>query len=70
MLEQQPAIKKAISERGLTIHGFTYDLATGQLKVLEQAGGKASNNIAIHKSVKAFNEECLDLLSDIRYLLA
>lgn len=40
VLEQQPAIKKAIPERGLTIHGLIYDLATGQLKVLEQAGGK------------------------------
>lgn len=48
VLEQHPAIKKAIVERGLTIHGLIYDLATGQLKVLEQTGGKTNmNNVVI-----------------------
>ncbi|KAF1363085.1 carbonic anhydrase [Lizonia empirigonia] len=35
VLEQHPAIRKAIIERGLTTHGFIYDLTTGQLKILE-----------------------------------
>ena len=41
VLEQHAAIKKAMLERGLTIHGLIYDLATGQLKILEQPDSKA-----------------------------
>ena len=54
VLEQHPAIKKAIVERGLTIHGLIYDLATGQLKVLEQTGGKTnmSNMVVTSGEVK------------------
>jgi carbonic anhydrase len=35
VLERHPVIQKAVKERGLAIHGLIYDLATGQLKVLE-----------------------------------
>ncbi|KAF2621583.1 carbonic anhydrase, partial [Macroventuria anomochaeta] len=35
VLRKYPAIRIAIMEQGLTIHGLIYDLATGQLKVLE-----------------------------------
>lgn len=47
VLRQHSAIKKAVVERALMIHGLIYDLATGQLKVLEQTNGKpnASNDI-------------------------
>jgi carbonic anhydrase len=51
VLERYPAIEKAVLERGLTIHGLIYDLATGQLKVLEQLDCKASSNTAIHDNV-------------------
>lgn len=44
VLEQHPAIKRAMLERGLTTHGLIYDLATGQLKALELAGRESSNS--------------------------
>lgn len=38
VLKQHPSIKKAISERGLTLHGVIYDLGAGQLRLLEETG--------------------------------
>lgn len=40
VLEQYSAIKGAMVERGLTIHGLIYDIANGQLKVLEQTAAE------------------------------
>lgn len=35
-LKEHPAIKKAVSERGLTLHGAIFDIATGELRMLEE----------------------------------
>ena len=40
VLRQHPAIRKAISERGLSLHGFIYDIGAGELKMIAEAGGK------------------------------
>jgi carbonic anhydrase len=45
VLKQHPAIKTAVSERGLSLHGMIYDIPAGQLRLLEQAGGKKSNGL-------------------------
>lgn len=48
VLEEHPAIKRAINERGLTVEGLIYDITTGHLKVLEivsRKGGQASNGL-------------------------
>lgn len=42
VLEQHPAIKRAMLERGLTTHGLIYNLATGRLKALNMAGREPS----------------------------
>jgi len=41
VLKQHPAVKKAIAERGLTLHGMIFDLAAGQLRLLDN-GTKAN----------------------------
>ena len=40
VLRQHPAIKRAASERGLTLHGLIYDISAGQLKILGDSGVK------------------------------
>lgn len=48
VLEEHPAIKRAINERGLTVEGLIYDITVGHLKVLEivsRKGGQASNGL-------------------------
>ncbi|KAF2178271.1 carbonic anhydrase [Zopfia rhizophila CBS 207.26] len=45
VLKQHPAIKKAIHDRGLSLHGMIYDIGAGHLKLLEEAGGKKSNGL-------------------------
>jgi len=51
VLEQHPAIKKAMLERELTTHGLIYNLATGQLKILEQSDYKVSCDEAIQDNM-------------------
>lgn len=41
VLEQHPAIKQAMAKRELAIHGLIYNLATGQLNVLEKVDCQA-----------------------------
>lgn len=43
VLRQNSAVIKAISDRGLTLHGMIYDIAEGELKVLDE--GKKSNGL-------------------------
>jgi carbonic anhydrase len=46
VLKQHPSIKRAISERGLTLHGLIYDIGAGQLKLLQgEAGGLKANGL-------------------------
>jgi carbonic anhydrase len=45
VLRQHPAIKRAVSERGLSLHGLIYDIGAGQLRVLEDVGRKRSNGL-------------------------
>ncbi|KAF1977456.1 carbonic anhydrase [Bimuria novae-zelandiae CBS 107.79] len=45
VLKQHPAVKKAVVERGLTVHGMIFDLGKGQLRVLDEAGGKKGNGL-------------------------
>lgn len=45
VLKQHPAIKRAISERGLTLHGLLYDIAAGQLKILGESGSQKPNGL-------------------------
>ena len=40
VLKQHPAVKKAASERGLTVHGMIFDIGAGQLRLLEESGPK------------------------------
>ena len=44
VLKQHPAIRKAVNERGLTLHGMIYDLGAGQLTLLEETGGSKTKN--------------------------
>ena len=43
VLRQHPAIKRAVVERGLELHGLIYDIGAGQLKILEEVGGRKMN---------------------------
>ncbi|CAN9099969.1 unnamed protein product [Alternaria alternata] len=45
VLKQHPAIKRAIAERGLSLHGLIYDIGAGQLKILEEAGGRKADSL-------------------------
>jgi carbonic anhydrase len=46
VLKAHPAIKRAISERGLTLHGLIYDIGAGSLKIIEDAaGGKKTGGL-------------------------
>lgn len=45
VLKQHPAVNKAASERGLTLHGMIYDLGKGQLRVLEETGARKGNGL-------------------------
>ena len=45
VLKQHPAVRKATKERGLTLHGMIFDLGKGQLRVLEEVGGKKGNGL-------------------------
>jgi carbonic anhydrase len=45
VLKQHPAIKKAVGERGLSLHGMIYDISAGQLRLLEESGGKKGNGL-------------------------
>jgi carbonic anhydrase len=45
VLKQHPAVRKAASERGLTLHGMIYDLGKGQLRVLDEALGQGENSL-------------------------
>jgi carbonic anhydrase len=44
VLKQHPAIKRAVNERGLTLHGFIYDLGAGELKMLGESGSSKKAN--------------------------
>ncbi|OCL02988.1 carbonic anhydrase [Glonium stellatum] len=37
VLRKHPTVSKAINERGLTLHGMIFDIAAGELRVLDQA---------------------------------
>jgi len=43
-LREHPAVKKAIVERGLGLHGLIYDIGAGQLRVIDESGVKMKNN--------------------------
>jgi carbonic anhydrase len=46
VLKQHPAIRRAIIDRGLTLHGLLYDIGAGQLKIIDDAaGGKKTNGL-------------------------
>jgi carbonic anhydrase len=45
VLKLHPAIKKAVNERGLSIHGMIYDIGAGQLRLLDSSGAKKSNGL-------------------------
>jgi carbonic anhydrase len=46
VLKQHPAIKSAISERGLTLHGLIYDISAGELRIMDEGtGGKKSTGL-------------------------
>ena len=45
VLKLHPAIKKAINERGLSIHGMIYDIGAGQLRLLDTSGAKKNNGL-------------------------
>lgn len=47
VLKAHPAIRRAISERGLTLHGLIYDIGAGSLKIIDNdaAGGKKTNGL-------------------------
>ena len=37
VLRKHPTVSKAINERGLTLHGMIFDIAAGELRVLDEA---------------------------------
>ena len=37
VLCKHPTVSKAINERGLTLHGMIFDIAVGELRVLDEA---------------------------------
>jgi carbonic anhydrase len=45
VLRQHPAIKRAVGERGLTLHGLIYDIGAGELKILGEKGSKKANGL-------------------------
>jgi carbonic anhydrase len=46
VLRQHPAIKRAMSERGLTLHGLIYDIGAGELKMIDGKGsGQKANGL-------------------------
>ncbi|RMZ74617.1 carbonic anhydrase [Pyrenophora seminiperda CCB06] len=45
VLKEHPAVKKAIAERGLMLHGLIYDIGVGQLRVIDEDGGKMKNGL-------------------------
>jgi carbonic anhydrase len=45
VLKQHPAIKKASTERGLTLHALLFDLGVGELRVLDDASGKPATGL-------------------------
>lgn|SRR5689334_17022810 len=45
VLKQHPAIKKAVAERGLSLHGVIFDISQGQLKLLEDSVTKKANGL-------------------------
>lgn len=45
VLRLHPAVKRAINERGLTLHGMIYDIGAGQLRLLEASGAKKTNGL-------------------------
>ncbi|KAF2744040.1 carbonic anhydrase [Sporormia fimetaria CBS 119925] len=44
VLRQHPAVKKAVGDRGLTVHGLIYDIGAGQLRLLEDAAARGKGN--------------------------
>lgn len=47
VLKQHPAVKKAIHDRGLTLHGMIYDIGEGQLRLLHDASGAGKKNYGL-----------------------
>jgi carbonic anhydrase len=45
VLKHHPAIKKAVHDRGLTLHGMIYDIGAGQLRLLESAPAQKGNGL-------------------------
>jgi carbonic anhydrase len=45
VLKLHPAVKKAMNERGLTLHGMIYDIGAGQLRLLETSGAQKGNGL-------------------------
>jgi carbonic anhydrase len=45
VLKQHPAIKKAVAERGLSLHGVIFDIGQGQLRLLEESASQKSNGL-------------------------
>jgi carbonic anhydrase len=45
VLRQHPAIKRAVNERGLTLHGLIYDIGAGELKMLGDGQSKKANGL-------------------------
>ncbi|ORY12846.1 carbonic anhydrase [Clohesyomyces aquaticus] len=45
VLREHPAIKQAVNERGLTLHGMIFDITSGQLRLLDEGGSKKSNGL-------------------------
>jgi carbonic anhydrase len=45
VLKQHPAIKRAVGERGLMLHGLIYDIGAGELKILGEKGSKKANGL-------------------------
>jgi len=44
VLKGIPVVKKAMAERGLTLHGLMYDIGVGQLRVVGEVGGGHTAN--------------------------
>ncbi|KAF2276673.1 carbonic anhydrase [Westerdykella ornata] len=45
VLRRHPAVRRAASDRGLTVHGLIYDLGLGELRVLEESGKGKGNGL-------------------------